>query len=102
MKKIRESFHMIATAVFCLVMCVRAAVLNKMGQVLGMNKRILGSVCRVQGMAGNQTASSMYRVTSKHDNYIRKVFFWLKGPGDKCVDALEGIPPVIQTTVLRL
>ena len=82
MKKIRESFHMIATAVFCLVMSVKAAVLNEIGQALGLNKGSLGSVCRVQGMAGNKTASSMYRAISKHDNYIRKVFFWLKGPGD--------------------
>ena len=102
MKKIKESFHMIATAVFCLVMSVKAAVLNEMGQALGLNKGRLRCVCRAHGMTGNKTASSMYRATSKYDNYIRKVFFWLKGPGDRCVDALEGIPPVIQTTVLRL
>ena len=36
MKKIRESFHMIAAAVFCLVMSVKAIVLKEMGQAVGL------------------------------------------------------------------
>ncbi len=37
MKKIRESFHMIAAAVFCLVMSVKATVLKEMGQAVGLS-----------------------------------------------------------------
>ena len=101
MKKIRESFHMIAAAVFCLVMSVKATVLKEMGQAVGLSAGSLAEVSGVQNMAGNTTDSSMYRTALKHDNYIRKVFFWMRGPGDRSVDALEGIPPVMQNVILQ-
>lgn len=41
MKKIRESFHMIAAAVFCLVMSVKATVLKEMGQAVGLSEELL-------------------------------------------------------------
>ena len=101
MKKIRENFHMIAAAVFCLVMSVKATVLKEMGQAVGLGAGSLAGVSGVQNVAGSTTDSSMYRTTSKYDNYIRKVFFWLGGPGDRSVDVLEGIPPVMQKVILQ-
>lgn len=101
MKKIRESFHMIAAAVFCLVMSVKATVLKAMGQAVGLSEGALGYVPGAQNVAGNTTDSSMYRTASEHDNYIRKVFFWMRGPGDRSVDALEGIPPIMQNVILQ-
>ncbi len=101
MKKIRESFHMIAAVVFCLVMSVKAIVLKEMGQAVGLSAGALGYVPGVQNVAGNTTDSSMYRTASEHDNYIRKVFFWMRGPGDRSVDALDGIPPIMQNVILQ-
>lgn len=101
MKKIRESFHMIAAAVFCLVMSVKAIVLKEMGQAVGLSAGALGYVPGVQNVAGNTTDSSMYRTASEHDNYIRKVFFWMRGPGDRSEDALDGISPIMQNVILQ-
>jgi len=101
MKKIRESFHMIAAAVFCLVMSVKATVLKEMGQAVGLSEGALGYVPGARNAAGNTTDSSMYRTASEHDNYIRKVFFWMRGPGDRSVDVLEGIPPIMQNVILQ-
>lgn len=92
---------MIAAAVFCLVMSVKATVLKEMGQAVGLSAGSLAGVSGVQNAVGNTTDSSMYRTASERDNYIRKVFFWMRGPGDRSVDALEGIPPVMQKVILR-
>ena len=89
MKKIRESFHMIAAAVFCLVMSVKATVLKESGQTVGFSAGTRGYVPGAQNVAGNTTDSSMYRTVSEHDNYIRKVFFWMRGPGDRRVDVIH-------------
>ena len=102
MKKIRESFHMIAAAVFCLVMSVKATVLKEMGQAAGLSTGNPEGVSVVQNAAENTANSSMYRTALKHDKHIKKVFFWLGGPGDRIMYASERIPPSIQTTVLRL
>ena len=101
MKKIRESFHMIAAAVFCLVMSVKATVLKEMGQAVGLSEGALGYVPGALNVAGNTSDSSMYRSASDHDNYLRMVFFWMRGPGDRSADALEGIPPIMQNVILQ-
>lgn len=86
MKKIRESFHRIAAAVFYLIMSMKAG----MGQAVMAgteNKKY------VSGMpyyaAGNITASSMYRILFRGNYVIKKVFFWLKGPGDRSGELLK-------------
>ena len=87
MKKIRESFHMIAAAVFCLVMSVKAIVLKEMGQAVGLSAGALGYVPGVQNVAGNTTDSSMYRTASEHDNYI------ISMPRFRAYNKLTGYPP---------
>ena len=90
MKKIRESFHRIAAAVFCLIMSMKAGLFPGVGQAVMAgteNKKY------VSGMpyyaAGNITASFMYRILFSGNYVIKKVFFWLKGPGDRSVALLK-------------
>lgn len=92
MKKIRESFHRIAAAVFCLIMSMKAGLFPGMGQAVMAgteNKKYMSGMPYYA--AGNVTASSMYRILFRGNYVIKKVFFWLKGPGDRS-GALLKIP----------
>ena len=84
MKKIRESFHRIAAAVFCLIMSMKAGLFPGMGQAMMKgteNKKYMSGMPYY--VTGNITASSMYRILFRGNYAIKKVFFWLKGPGDR-------------------
>ena len=85
MKKIRESFHRIAAAVFCLIMSMKAGLFPGMGQA------VMAGTENKKYVSGNITASSMYRILFRGNYVIKKVFFWLKGPGDRS-GALLKIP----------
>lgn len=102
MKKIRESFHMIAAAVFCIVMSMQAGLFPGSGRAVALKAGELGCDAGVSNVSGNRTVSLMRRIKSKMNNYIRKVFFWPGGPGDRKVMILSGIPPSISSRFLIL
>ena len=41
-----------------------------------------------------------FLVDSQMKNW-NSIFFWMRGPGDRSVDALEGIPPIMQNVILQ-
>ena len=102
MKKIKESFHMIAAAVFCIVMSMKERFFAESGQAMVFTAGNQGYNVGVSNVSGNRKDSLMSRIKSKTDNYIRKVFFWLGGPGDRSVMTLSGTPPIIADRFLIL
>lgn len=102
MKKIRESFHMIAAAVFCIVISIQTRLFPGSGRAMNFDAGDLGYGMGGSNVSGDDiTASSMSATKSKINNYIKKVFFWLGGPGDRKVMILSGTPPII-TDRLRI
>ena len=103
MKKIRECFHRIAAAVFCLMMSIKTGLYLKKGQaaVPGSEKKKYVPEEAYRKIE-NIISSVFGLIRNRNFCYIKKVFFWLKGPGDRKDTILAGVPPVCNTRVIGL
>ncbi len=88
MRKIRDYFDMIFTAVVCFVINLFSgkSVKNSMDKnqdVLSYAKRNRDSVPTECGKCGTETEKRTESVYFSPGDFLKKVFFWMQGPGDR-------------------
>ena len=88
MRKIKNYFHRFFTAVLCMLVNLFS---GKNAENINVDEQILSSdpgeggrsVSMMIRSAGELKKVSCKAAESKSGGYIKKIFFWLQGPGDR-------------------
>ena len=88
MRKLRDYFDMIFTAVVCFVISLFSGKsvkdsMDKNQDVLSYAKRNRDSVPTEYGKCGTETEKRTETAYFSPGDFLKRVFFWMQGPGDR-------------------
>ena len=89
MKKVRECFHMLITAVICLMVSmvpgknVTAAIVENNAASEILSTREIYVEDRFTNIFMDKLSSLFISIYLKRNRMWKKLFFWLQGPGDR-------------------